>query len=157
MASTQSGNDVAVSGKKTMTADYGQRAALALDRLLPSRHRNKTVEAMFECCPRQARNLRAGLYWTIDRLNRGSAVLGAAFDAIVAGLDPDHAHSIEMLEIAERVARLEDLVDDALVGGLAPVIPPSPGTAAAGLGREMPPTERAKAAAGSGRTSSSSC
>jgi hypothetical protein len=153
MASEQGGTNDAISAKKKMTADYGQRAALALDRLTPNRNRNKAVERIFLCCPREARNLRNGLHWTIDRLNQASAVLGAAFDALLAGTPANEAvHTAEMLEIAARLARIEERFDDAVVGKDAPVIPPTRGTSIDGPGREVPPTSREAAAAGCGQT-----
>jgi len=85
-------------------SDYGQRAATALDQLLPGPHRDKTVARLFGVSVRFAKYLRAGRHWTTHRLSQASAALGQAFDA---ALTPEAQHYSEMAELAVRLAQLE--------------------------------------------------
>lgn len=125
-----------------MTSDYGQRAAVALDQLLPGEHRDKIVARMFNVSLRMAKYLRAGQHWTADRLSQASALLGAAFDAAL--VSSDERHVSEMTEIAERLARLEEWRAETDRGGDAGLAP----EASAAVEREgrAPPSE-----AGAGR------
>lgn len=108
MASGRKGNR---SARKLhqMTADYGMRAAMALNDYLPGQHRDKIVARMFGVSLRMAKYLRKGHYWTLDRLSQASAELGAGFDLALAGKRP------EIGEIVERLARLEERFDAQLV------------------------------------------
>lgn len=104
MASGRKGNRSA--GKlHQMTADYGIRAATALNDFLPGRHRDKIVAGVFNVSLRMAKYLRKGQYWTTDRLTQASVEFGAAFDLALAGQRP------EIQDIAERLARLEERFD----------------------------------------------
>lgn len=58
-----------------MTADYGQRAALALDRCIPGPNRDKAVARLFGVSVRMAQYLRRGQHWTTERLTQASAAL----------------------------------------------------------------------------------
>lgn len=73
------------------TADYGQRAAFALNRCVPPRHGDKAVASALKVSVRMARYLRAGAYWTTDRLNQASATW-KQFDTYLAAPDRLHAH-----------------------------------------------------------------
>lgn len=84
MARLRKGKRLAQEGK--MTFDFGLRAGSALDQLIPAPHRDKTVARMLNVSVRMAKYLRAGQFWTADRLTQASAVLGAAFDAALYSL-----------------------------------------------------------------------
>jgi ubiquinone biosynthesis protein UbiJ len=101
------GKDVAQKGNQTMAGDYGQRAATALDLLITGPHRDKTVARLFGVSVRMAKYLRAGQYWTSERLTQASGVLGAAFDAALISPSSSAQHYAEMADIADRLARLE--------------------------------------------------
>ena len=75
--------DFAQERKGAMSSDYGARAALAINQLVPGPHRDKAVARLFGCSVRTAQYLRVGLFWTINRLNQASAVI-PEFDAYVA-------------------------------------------------------------------------
>lgn len=77
------GKDIAHEGKRRMTADYGQRAAMALDRCVPGPHRDKIVAGKLGVSVRMAKYLRAGLFWTTDRLTQASRSF-EDFDAYIA-------------------------------------------------------------------------
>lgn len=66
-----------------MTADYGQRAALALDRCVTGPNRDKAVARLFGVSVRMARYLRCGQHWTAERLTQASAAL-QGFDQYIA-------------------------------------------------------------------------
>lgn len=114
----------AFNGDPKMSADYGIRAAGAMRRLLPSKHRNKAIETLFRCSPRMAKYLDAGQYWTIDRLNQASAALGAAFDVAMAGGEPDEQHISEMYELAEWLVRWGKSQNEAVVATLSSRLAP---------------------------------
>lgn len=143
MASDQKGKDFAQKCNGSMSADYGIRAARAVTLLVPSRHRDKMLQRAFDCSLRMAKYLAAGQHWTLDRLSQASAIWGAAFDALLLG-DPDD------YEISALRARLEDRVDDALVGEAAEVISPPSGAAVRRDSDEVPPAERVSEAAKTG-------
>ena len=107
MASGEEGKDLAQKGNGRMTADYGQRAGIALDRLVAGPHRDKTVARLFGVSVRMAKYLRAGQHWTADRLTQASAMLGAAFDAALYTPVSSATHYSEMAAISERLDRLE--------------------------------------------------
>jgi hypothetical protein len=107
MTSTGKGNDVAQEGSAAMSADYGQRAATALDQLIPGPHRDKAVARLFGVSVRFAKYLRAGRHWTTGRLAQASVAFGGAFDAALYTPASDARHYREMAEIADRLARLE--------------------------------------------------
>lgn len=94
-------NDIAMNGNT-----FALRAGSALDRLVSGPHRDKTIARMFGVSPRMAQYLRAGLHWTIERLDQASRQLGADFDRILAG-DSQEMHVSEMNDIAARLAALE--------------------------------------------------
>lgn len=84
MASTEARKDIALQRKAgRMTADYGQRAALALDRCIPGPNRDKAVARLFGVSVRMAQYLRRGQHWTAERLSQASGAL-AGFDQYIA-------------------------------------------------------------------------
>jgi hypothetical protein len=86
MATDPKRNDVAEARKGPMSYDFAQRAALALNSLVPGPHRDKSIARIFDCSVRLAQYLRAGQHWTIDRLNIASQrIIG--FDAYLASPD----------------------------------------------------------------------
>src|SRR5688572_9462555 len=88
MASRQDGSVVANRGRRrAVTADYGQRAAMALERCIPGPNRDKAIARLFGVSDRMARYLRCGQHWTAERLGQASQALGARFDAYVASTD----------------------------------------------------------------------
>lgn len=86
------------------------RAAGAVNHLLPGRNRDKLLARMFGCSVRTAQYLRAGQFWTVERLSQASRVLGVAFDRALYTPVSSAQHALEMDDIAERLARLEDRV-----------------------------------------------
>ena len=86
-----------------MTADYGQRAAIALDLLVPGPHRDKAVARMFGVSVRTAKYLRTGKRWTVDRMTQARERLGEAFDTALTGAQM----RAETENIEQRIARLE--------------------------------------------------
>ena len=86
MATKPEGKDTAQKGNEVMPGDYAQRAALAVNQLVPGPHRDKAIARIFECSVRFAKYLRAGRHWTIDRLNVASQRI-AGFDAYLASPD----------------------------------------------------------------------
>lgn len=107
MASEPKRKDVAHQRKDgRMTADYGQRAALALDRCIPGPNRDKAVARLFGVSVRFAQYLRRGQHWTAERLTQASNAL-AEFDEYISA--PNIRAQITRLEadIAEvkRLAR----------------------------------------------------
>lgn len=99
MARAPSGKDISKSGN--MSADYGVRAGVALDRLVPGPHRDKRIARMFGVSPRMARHLRCGQHWTIDRLSQASAMI-QGFDSFIAS--PEQLHA--------RIEELRQQIDD---------------------------------------------
>ena len=90
-----------------MTADYGVRAAVALDRVLPGPHRDKTVARLFNVSVRTAQYLRGGKYWTIARLSQASALLGVAFDAALCSPITSAEFEVETADFDARLSRVE--------------------------------------------------
>jgi hypothetical protein len=82
MATPPTGKNFADQGKPKMTADYGARAGMALDRLVPGPHRDKAVARLLGVSVRMAKYLRAGQHWTTDRLSQAGAVI-EGFDAFI--------------------------------------------------------------------------
>lgn len=78
-----------------MTADYGQRAALALDRCIPGPNRDKAVARLFGVSVRRAQYLRRGQFWTAERLSQASAAL-ERFDQYISS--PNLIARIDELE-----------------------------------------------------------
>jgi hypothetical protein len=66
-----------------MTADYGQRAALALDRCVPGPNKDKAVARLLNVSVRMAQYLRRGQHWTAGRLTQASATL-RGFDQYIS-------------------------------------------------------------------------
>lgn len=84
MASAQERKNLADERKgDRMTADYGQRAALALDRCVPGPNRDKAVARLFGVSVRMAQYLRRGQFWTAERLTQASAAM-QEFDQYIA-------------------------------------------------------------------------
>lgn len=90
----------------SLPSDYGMRAALALDELIPPPHRDKAVQRLFDVSLRMAKYLRRGQHWTIERLTQASRVLDG-FDICVASPERLHGLRMEMDELEKRLARLE--------------------------------------------------
>lgn len=88
MAINQGGKNPSNRGSGHMPSDYGQRAALAINDLVPGPNRDKALARIFRCTDRMVRYLRNGRYWSIDRLNQASAAI-KGFDAYIAS--PLHA------------------------------------------------------------------
>lgn len=87
MAKDQRGNGTAKDGSRSaMTSDYGQRAAVAINALVPGRGRDKALARILECSPRLVRYLRRGECWTLRRLNQASRAI-QDFDAYLASPD----------------------------------------------------------------------
>jgi len=95
MATEPEGNNFAQKGNRKMTSDYGQRAALAVNRLVPGPHRDKAIARKLGCSVRFAKYLRAGQHWTIDWLNRASSTI-QGFDAYLAS--PDFHNRLDEIE-----------------------------------------------------------
>lgn len=111
MASRQSGKDFAIRGKGgRMTADYGQRAALALDRCIPGPNRDKAVARLFGVSVRMARYLRGGQHWTAERLTQASA----AFDEFDEYISAPNLH-VKLDRLEADLAEVRRLIrgDDA--------------------------------------------
>jgi len=83
MATGTEGSGVAQKGNGRMTADYGQRAAIALDRCITGPHRDKEVARLFGVSVRFAKYLRAGQHWTAERFSQASEKI-KGFDAYIA-------------------------------------------------------------------------
>lgn len=115
MASDEERNNLAKRAKPM--SDYGMRAASAVNLILPGRNRDKLLARMFGCSVRTAQYLRAGQFWTVDRLSQASRMLGVAFDRALYAPVSSAQHALEMDEIAERLARLEDRVAQMDRGG----------------------------------------
>lgn len=94
--------DVADQRKTSMSADYGQRAALALDRCIPGPHRDKTVARLFGVSVRMAQYLRRGQHWTADRLTQASEAF-KQFDNYIAS--PNIAARLDEMEAELRALR----------------------------------------------------
>lgn len=78
-----------------MSADYGVRAATALNLLLPGQHRAKAIQRIFDVSERTAKYLLAGRHWTVERLTQASkAVQG--FDEFIS--TPNIHRRIETVE-----------------------------------------------------------
>lgn len=86
MATNQDGKDIANRGNGAVSSDYGVRAGSALNRLVPGPNRDKAIARLFDVSDRMARYLRAGQFWTVDRLNIASQRI-AGFDAYLASPD----------------------------------------------------------------------
>ena len=134
MASEPKGNGSATRLHR-MSADYGIRAATALNTLLPGQHRAKAIQRLFDVSPRTAKYLLAGRFWTIQRLTQARSILGAPFDAALLS---DELHLSEMQEITERLARLESWREELRQpeGPNASDLSPARGEAADGIGGE---------------------
>lgn len=81
MASDQERN---AERKNLSVSDYGARAAFAVDTLVPGPNRDKKVARLFSISVRMAQLLRAGRFWTTERLSQASRLLGSDFDALLA-------------------------------------------------------------------------
>lgn len=101
MASDEKGKHIAQEGN--MSSDYGQRAGLAINFLVPGPHRDKKIAGIFGVSVRLAKYLRAGRCWTVERLNQASQRI-SDFDAYLAS--PDFGSRIDTLE--RQLAELRD-------------------------------------------------
>lgn len=103
MATNQEGN--ILTERCNSLSDYGQRAAAALNALLSGPHKDKAAARVFACSVRMAKYLRAGQFWTIERLNQASKAFND-FDAYLA--DPLLAQCNALLrqigEVSEMLA-----------------------------------------------------
>lgn len=81
--------------RKDVSADYGQRAALALDRCIPGPHRDKAVARLFGVSVRMAQYLRRGQFWTAERMSQASQML-ASFDQYISA--PNIHQRLDALE-----------------------------------------------------------
>lgn len=88
-------------------SNYGNRAAAALDQLLPRPHRAKILARMLECSVRTAKHLLAGERWHHRRLTQASELLGDAFDVALSRPASNWTHQHETHDIKLRLARLE--------------------------------------------------
>lgn len=107
MAIDPRGSAASQKGNHKMTADYGQRAAIALDRCIPGPHRDKEVARLFGCSVRFAKYLRRGQHWTADRLTQASRAL-KSFDEYLAS--PNLHRRLDALE-AEIAELRKDIQD----------------------------------------------
>lgn len=95
-----------------MTQDnYGQRAAAALDAVLPQRGRSKIIQQLFDVCPRMARYLLVGDHWTARRLTQASDLFGAAFDAALNRPVSNITHEAEMKILEAHWRRAEHEIE----------------------------------------------
>jgi len=78
-----------------MSADYGIRAATALNLLLPGQHRAKAIQRLFDVSERTAKYLLAGRHWTIDRLSQASRAI-QGFDEFIS--TPNIHHRLDAME-----------------------------------------------------------
>lgn len=109
MASAPGCKDIAHQRKaERMTADYGQRAALALDRCVPGPNRDKAVARLFGVSVRMAQYLRRGQFWTAERLTQASTAL-QGFDQYISA--PNIHQRLDALE-AELSALRKHLGDE---------------------------------------------
>lgn len=97
--------------------NYAQRAARALDALIPPRDRDKAVARLFNCSVRTAKYLRVGKAWTLGRLNQASTSFGGAFDRLLFGgpLDDERMRQeiVGLLKkVEEQDARIRQLEED---------------------------------------------
>jgi hypothetical protein len=95
MASGRDGSNVANRGKPPVTADYGQRAAMALERCIPGPNRDKAIARLFGVSDRMARYLRCGQHWTAERLTQASKAI-TDFDEYISA--PNIRAKIDRLE-----------------------------------------------------------
>lgn len=95
MASEPEGKTLANQGKPPVSADYGQRAAFALNQCVRGPNADKQVAIAFKITTRMAKYLRKGLFWTTDRLNQASAAY-KNFDAYLASPVQIHARLDEL-------------------------------------------------------------
>jgi hypothetical protein len=86
-------------------SDFGIRAAVAIDSLLPGPHKDKRVARLFGVSVRLAQYLRQGKHWTVDRMSQASRLLGSDFDIALF-----HAE-------ATRLRQTQDAVIQHLRGG----------------------------------------
>lgn len=92
-------------------SDYGIRAAEAVNQLLPGPHRDKALQTIFDCSLRMAKYLRAGRYWTTDRLSQASRHFGCRFDELLSLPSPAQLHDrMDALE-AEIAELRRDITD----------------------------------------------
>lgn len=91
---------------RNMSWDYGIRAGLALDLVVPREHRDKRIARALNVSLRMAQYLRAGKHWTTDRLNQASVAF-VGFDKLLASSDAVH-HRLDELE--QEVADLRALL-----------------------------------------------
>src|SRR4051812_38259451 len=84
MATEPEGKPVSHEGNGVMGADYGIRAAHALDRLIGGPHRDKVVARAFGVSVRMAKYLRSGKHWTTERLSQASRLWGVDFDRLLS-------------------------------------------------------------------------
>lgn len=112
MATETGGSIASQKGRARMTADYGQRAAIALDRCIPGPYRDKQVARLFGVSVRFAKMLRAGQHWTAERLTQASQAL-KGFDEYLAS--PNLHRRLDALEaeIAELRRDIQDRGEDA--------------------------------------------
>lgn len=131
-----------------LPSDFGQRAAMALDDLLPPQHRDKTVARLFDVSVRFAKYLRRGQHWTINRLDQASKVI-EGFDICLASPKSLEVMRMEMDELEKRLARLEQerLAEDARGSvALRVVENPGPGPGASPTVRGVVRQDEAQAA-----------
>lgn len=90
-----------------MQNNYGQRAAAALDELLPRTQRVKRVQRLFDCSARMAAYLLTGDHWTARRLAQASELLGDAFDAALTRPENSYQRHLEGQRMDAEAMRLE--------------------------------------------------
>lgn len=106
MATEPNGNIISNQRKVGMTADYGQRAAFALNRCATGPNADKIVAGAFGISVRMARYLRSGLHWTTERLTQASRAF-KNFDAYLAA--PDQLHT-RLDELEQELADLRSML-----------------------------------------------
>lgn len=106
MASEPEGKILAKEGRPRVSADYGQRAAFALNQCARGPNADKIIAGAFGISPRMVKYLRKGFYWTTERLNQASAAF-RAFDAYLAAPDQLHAR---LDELEQELADLRSLL-----------------------------------------------
>ncbi len=88
MSSGRKGSDNALEGNI-----FARAATAAVNQIINGAHADKRTARHLHCSLRLAKYLRAGKYWTLERLSIASAMLGDEFDRLLM----PHLHTIESI------------------------------------------------------------
>ncbi len=86
MSSGRKGNNDELGGNI-----FARAATAAVNQIINGQHADKRTARQLHCSLRLAKYLRAGKYWTLERLSIASAILGDEFDRLLM----PHLHTIE--------------------------------------------------------------